>query len=50
MCEQALFLLKEFGGDVDRGYLRELLKGFGTDESFLRMSKLKRLALAASKR
>lgn len=46
MCEQALFLLKGFGGDVDRKYLRGLLKGFGVDESFLSMSKLRRVARA----
>jgi hypothetical protein len=50
MCEQALFLLKEFGKDVDRRYLRELLNEFGTDESFLSVPKLKRLVQAGHKK
>jgi hypothetical protein len=46
MCEQALFLLREFGGELDTPYLKELLRRFGVDESFLRKSKLLRLSRA----
>ena len=44
MCEQALFLLEGYKEDLDMPYLRELLKRFGVDESFLGKAKLKRLS------
>lgn len=50
MCEQALFLLEGFGRDVDGGYLRELLRRFEVDESFLHMSKLQRLVRTGRRR
>lgn len=44
MCEQALYLLKEFGKKVDREYLQELMEQSEVDRSFLSESKLRRLA------
>lgn len=46
MCEQALFLLEEYRGDLDMPYLKELMRRFGVDESFMRKSKLLRLSRA----
>ena len=43
-CEQALVLLEGYGGELDTSYLRELLKQFGVDESFLDKSKLMHLS------
>lgn len=50
MCEQALFLLEEYREDLDMPYLRELLKRFGVDNSFLDKSKLLRLSGAECQR
>ena len=44
MCEQALFLLEEYREDLDMPYMRELLKRFKVDESFLKKAKLVRLS------
>jgi hypothetical protein len=43
-CEQALVLLEGYWGELDTSYLRELLKQFEVDESFLDKSKLMRLS------
>ena len=43
-CEQALVLLEGYEEKLDKDYLRELLKRFGADESFLNKSKLVRLS------